>query len=304
MRAIFVDCTAELRETITRQALPVPSFLAVNDGNPSEAELAGLCRDAEVVLIEHTKLPPAVLDFCPNIRGIVFMGTGAGTYVDLADAQRRGIQVATTPGYGDRAVAEHALALMFAGARGIARMDRDIRTGRWQPRGGLQLGGRKLAVIGLGGIGATLADLAGALGMQVSAWNRSYRNHPAFEPDLGGVLSEADVVSLHLTLTEQTAALLDRPRLYLPKRGFLLVNTARAALIEETALLAALDDGQIGHAALDVFPDEPLPANNPYAGRDDVTLTAHAAYMTDDAYTALWAKSLEALAALLDGRAM
>lgn len=301
MRAIFVDCTPELGKLLEASKIASPENVTIYHGSPSGDELPGLCQGFDVVFTEHTVLSPGVFDACPSVRAVVFMGTGAGTYVDLADAERRGVQVLTTPGYGDRAVAEHALALMFAAARNIARMDRDIRAGLWRPLGGVQLRGAKLAVIGLGGIGTTLADMAAALGMEVSGWNRSPRDHASFEPELEVALKGADFVSLHLSLTDETRGLLDAKRLVLPRRGFVLVNTARAGLVDETALFGALETGQVGHVALDVFPEEPLPQANRYAGLEHATLTAHAAYMTEAAYTQLWARTLRAFTALQAG---
>src|SRR5690606_3922543 len=113
VRAVFVDCTPELRKVIQDRNLNVPKTVHVHEASPGADELVAMCRDADVVFVEHTVIPAAVLDACPSIRAIVFMGTGAGTYVDLDDAARRGITVRTAPGYGDRAVAEHALALAF-----------------------------------------------------------------------------------------------------------------------------------------------------------------------------------------------
>ncbi|MGR9408122.1 NAD(P)-dependent oxidoreductase [Rhizobium leguminosarum] len=294
MRAIFVDCTEELARVIKNRKLPVPDMIEINEGNPTQADLVALCAEAEVLLVEHTVVPPSVLDACPSVRAIIFMGTGAATYVDLDDAAKRGVDVLTTPGYGDRSVAEHAFALMFAAARRIAEMDREIRSGIWSPVGGLQLLGQKIAVIGLGGIGVAMAELATGIGMEVAAWNRTPRDHPAFVADLDDALRDANVVSLHLSLNSETADILDARRLLLPARGFILVNTARAGLIEEAALLRMLIDGRISHAALDVFPEEPLPAGNPYRELSNVTLTAHAAYMTDAAYEALWLRTLAA----------
>ncbi|MGR9503696.1 NAD(P)-dependent oxidoreductase [Rhizobium leguminosarum] len=294
MRAIFVDCTEELARVIKNRKLPVPDMIEINEGNPTQADLVALCAEAEVLLVEHTVVPPSVLDACPSVRAIIFMGTGAATYVDLDDAAKRGVDVLTTPGYGDRSVAEHAFALMFAAARRIAEMDREIRSGIWSPVGGLQLLGQKIAVIGLGGIGVAMAELATGIGMEVAAWNRSPRDHPAFVADLDDALRDANVVSLHLSLNSETADILDARRLLLPARGFILVNTARAGLIEEAELLRMLIDGRISHAALDVFPEEPLPAGNPYRELSNVTLTAHAAYMTDAAYEALWLRTLAA----------
>lgn len=294
MRAVFADCTEELSFVIRDRRLPVPETVTINHGSPSERELIGLCRNADVLFVEHTVITPAVLDACPALRAIVFMGTGAGTYVDLVDAGKRGIQVLTTPGYGDRAVAEHAFALMFAAARNIVKMDREIRGGLWAPVGGLQLAGEKIAVVGLGGIGATMAQLASSVGMCVAGWNRTPRCEDWFVEDLDEALKDARVVSVHLSLTSDTRGLLDARRLGLPAHGFILVNTARAALVDQDALLAGLADGQIGHAALDVFPDEPLRSDNPYAGLESATLTAHAAYMTNAAYEELWRRTLAA----------
>lgn len=298
MRAVFVDCTTDLIRVFRERSLEIPHFVDVNEGDPSESELIGLCSNADVMLVEHTEIPSNVLKACPSVRAIVFMGTGAGTYVDLQDAAARGVKVFTTPGYGDRAVAEHAVALMFAAARQIAEMDRAIRAGDWLPRAGIQLAGQKIAVLGLGGIGTCVADIASALGMKVAAWNRSRREHPAFVADLDDALARADFVSLHLTLNEETRGLLDRRRLLLPKAGFVIINTARAALVEEEAMLQLLGTGQIGHAALDVFHEEPLPTANPYVARSNVTLTAHAAYMTDAAYHELWLRTMRVCAEL------
>lgn len=294
-RAVFVDRTPELRQIMQDQDLRVPEGVYINDGSPTEAELPGLCASADVILTEHTAVPPSVLDACPAVRAIIFMGTGAGTYVDLEDAKARGITVLTTPGYGTQAVAEHTMALTFAGARKVAAMDRSVRAGQWEPLGGLQLRGSKVAVIGLGGIGQCYADMAQALGMTVMGWNRSPQDHPAYCADLDAVLRDADVVSLHLMLTDETRGLLDARRLALPRAGFLLVNTARADLVDEAALLAGLDSGQVGHAALDVFAQEPLADDAPYRHLDTVTMTAHAAYMTDEAYKELWSRTMAAL---------
>ena len=292
VQAVFVDCTPELRKVIEDRGLTVPGSVRIHEGRPGPAELVAMGQGADILFIEHTAVPPEILDALPSVKAVLFMGTGIGSYVDCADADRRGVLVRTTPGYGDRAVAEHALALMFAAARGIAGIDADLRRGLWRPKGGLQLQGLKLAIVGLGGIGACLADMALALGMRVAGWNRTPRNHPAYVADLDEALRDADIVSLHLGLNDQTRGMVDARRLALPKPGFILVNTARAALVEEAALLAALDSGQIGHAALDVFPQEPLPPGNPYTGRTDVTLTAHVAYMTEAAYAELWRRTL------------
>jgi D-3-phosphoglycerate dehydrogenase len=298
MRAVFLDCTEGLRLVIESRKLKIPPALEIMYGDPSLEDIAAAGGRAEVLLVEHTIVPSDVLRASPGLRAIVFMGTGAGTYIDLAVVESLGIKVLTTPGYGDRAVAEHAFALMFAAARDIARMDRDIRADLWLPRGGLQLAGRKVAVIGLGGIGLTFARMAAAIGMNVSGWNRSERDLPFFEKDLSAALRDADVVSIHLALNSSTAGLIDAAHLATPKRGFLLVNTARSQIVSEADLYDALKTGQVGHAALDVFDQEPLPPGHPLRAQPSVTLTAHAAYMTDDAYAELWLRAIAALASV------
>ncbi len=296
MRAVYVDRSPEMRHVIESRGLTIPSSIVIHDGSPSTSDMTRHARGADVLIVERTRVEATVLDTCATVRTLIFMGTGAESYVDLADARRRGLRIETTPGYGNRAVAEHTLALLLSAARNIVRMDREVRAGRWEPLGGLQLHGRKVAVVGLGGIGTAFAELAAAIGMHVAGWNRSPRDAPYFVADLDRALRDADVVSLHLALNDDTDGLIDARRLRLVRPGCILVNTARARLVDESALLHALAEGRIGHAALDVFPIEPLPNSNPYSQLQNVTLTAHAAYLTEDACVELWLRTLKALA--------
>jgi D-3-phosphoglycerate dehydrogenase len=298
MRAIYVDRSPEMRDVMERRGPPVPTCVVVYDGTPSTADLIHYGRHADVFIVERTRVEPSVLAASSSLRTLIFMGTGVESYVDVADARQRGIRIITTPGYGDRAVAEHALALLLCAARNIVRMDRDVRAGQWLPLGGMQLQGRKIAVIGLGGIGSAFAQIATALGMQVAGWNRTPRDRPYFVRDLDTALQGSDAVSLHLALNDETENMLDDRRLGLPRPGYLLINTARAELVREHALLQALADGRIGHAALDVFHNEPLMPANAYSNLPNVTLTSHAAYLTDDACSELWRRALAALASL------
>lgn len=298
MRAVYVDRSSEMRDVMERRGPPVPPSVVIHDGNPSTADLIQYGRHAQVLIVERTRVDASVLDASRSLHTLIFMGTGAESYVDSVDAGRRGIRIITTPGYGDRAVAEHALALLFCAARNITRMDRDIRGGQWFPLGGMQLQGRKIAVIGLGGIGSAFAQIATALGMRVAGWNRTPKDRPYFVRDLDTALQGSDAVSLHLALNDETKSLIDDRRLGLPRPGYLLINTARAQLVKEQALLQALADGRVGHAALDVFYNEPLFLPNAYSNLPNVTLTPHAAYLTDDACSELWRRALEALTSL------
>jgi D-3-phosphoglycerate dehydrogenase len=295
MNCVFVDCTPELDRMFQARGIRPPGHVKLNVGDPDAPAVRTLCAGKDTLLLEHTVLPEDFFETCPQVRRIVFMGTGAGSYIDLTQAHARGVQVDTISGYGDQAVAEHALALTFAAARQLARMDRNLRAGTWRPLEGLQLAGRKVAVIGLGGIGTAYARLAAAVGMVVSGWSASPRGEPWYEPDLDRALRQADVLSLHLALNADTTAILNAARLALPRRGFLLVNTARALLVDQAALHAGLASGHIGHAALDVFETEPLRPDDALLCLDHVTATAHAAYMTEDAYEALWRKAMTLL---------
>jgi D-3-phosphoglycerate dehydrogenase / 2-oxoglutarate reductase len=298
MHAVYVDRSPEMRDVMERHGPPVPASVVIHDGSPSTADLIHYGRHAHILIVERTRVDASVLDASHSLHTLIFMGTGAESYVDLVDAKRRGIRIITTPGYGNRAVAEHALALLLCAARNITRMDRDVRAGHWLPLGGMQLQGRKIAVIGLGGIGSAFAEIATALGMQVAGWNRTPKDLPYFVRDLDTALQGSDAVSLHLALNDETKSLIDDRRLGLPRAGCLLINTARAQLVNEQLLLQALTDGRIGHAALDVFHNEPLSLPNAYSNLPNVTLTSHAAYLTDDACSELWRRALEALASL------
>jgi D-3-phosphoglycerate dehydrogenase len=247
---------------------------------------------------DHTMMDEALLAACPKLEAIVFLGTGAASYIDLAATERLGVRVLSYGGYGDQSVAEHAIALMFAAARRLAGMDRAIRAGHWEPLNGIELAGKTLGVIGTGGIGKTMVRLGAGLGMRVIAWNRSGvpGDLPCEAVELDALLAEAHVVSLHVALNEGSRGLIDRRRIGLLRPKAILVNTARGAILDEPALVDALQEGRIGHAALDVFADEPLPENHPLTRLDNVTLTPHAAFMTQEASTRLLRMALEILA--------
>ena len=298
MKAVFIDCPPFLHELYRGELAELVPDLEVNLGSPSPAEVRALLAEAELAMNDHTTLDAALLAACPRLKAIVFLGTGAASYIDLAAAERQGIRVRAYGGYGDQSVAEHAVALMFAAARRLAAMDRAIREGHWEPLNGIELAGRTLGVIGTGGIGKAMVRLGAGLGMRVLAWNRS--GAPADLPcravELEELLRTSDVVSLHLVLNEHTRGFLDARRIGLLKPGAILINTARGALLDEAALVAALEAGRVGHAGLDVFRDEPLPADHPLARLPNVTLTAHAAFATREASERLLRMALELLA--------
>ena len=298
MKATFIDCPPFLHELYEGELRAIVPDLEVNIGSPSPEEVVRLLDGSAFAMNDHTAMSAALLEACPSLKSIVFLGTGAASYVDLEAAKRLGIRVRAYGRYGDQSVAEHAIALMFAAGREIARMDREIRAGRWEPLNGIEFAGRTLGVIGTGGIGKAMVRLGAGLGMRVLAWNRSGvpDDLPAQAVALDDLLARADVVSLHLVLNNETRGFIDRRRLALLKPGAILINTARGAILDETALIEALQERRIGHAGLDVFADEPLSGSHPLTRLDNVTLTAHAAFMTEEASARLLRMALELLA--------
>ena len=173
-------------------------------------------------------------------------------------------------------------------------MDRATRGGTWEPLEGMQLQGKTLGLIGLGGIGLEVARIARGIGMEVIAWNRTPRADAGVRlADLDTVLAAADVVSLHLSLNDETRGLIDAARIARMKPGVLLINTARGALIDEAALIDALKRGHIRHAGLDVFHAEPLKGDHPLARMDNVTLSSHAAFRTLEASETLIRRAID-----------
>ncbi len=288
----YVDCSPLMRGLCDELGA---RGLVVHEGDPSPEQLAAFLTDAQVALNGHTRMDDALLSRLTNLRSIVFLGTGASSHIDVAAAERRGIRVRTVRHYGDRTVAEHAFALLLSAARHVSRMDRDVRAGRWAPAEGIELEGRTLGLVGLGGIGSEMARIATAFGMRVIAWNRSGipAGVPAASADLDTLLSVSDAVSLHLALVPQTIGIIGAARLARMKPGAILVNTARGALVDETALIDALQSGRLGHAALDVFASEPLPASHALAKLENVTLTSHAGWKSKAAARRLLQLALE-----------
>jgi D-3-phosphoglycerate dehydrogenase / 2-oxoglutarate reductase len=298
MKAIFFDCTPYLHEIYRRELSAIVPDLEVNIGDPSREEVIALLADAAFAMNDHTQMDDALLAACPNLKVIVFLGTGAASFIDLAAAERLGIRVRAYGGYGDQSVAEHAVALMFAAARQVATMDRAVRRGEWEALNGIELAGKVLGVVGTGGIGKVMVRLGAGLGMRVIAWNRSGvpDDLPCAAVELDDLLAEAHVVSVHVALNEGSRGLIDRRRIGLLRQDAILVNTGRGAILDEAALVEALQAGRIGHAALDVFAEEPLPQGHPLTRLDNVTLTSHAAFMTEEASVRLLRMALEILA--------
>ena len=294
MKSIFVDCNNQLDGVFARVHRSDDPPITVNTAPFQSADLPRLLNGYDICLDDHSYMPTEIMAQCAGLRHIVFLGTGASSYMDVPALAQLGITVHTIKGYGDTAVAEHTVALMFACARGLARMDRATRGGTWEPLEGMQLKGKTLGLIGLGGIGQEVARIARGIGMEVIAWNRTPRPESGVPfTDLDTLLAKSDVISLHLSLTDETRGMIDAARIARMKPGVIVINTARGALIDEAALIEALKRGHIRHAGLDVFHAEPLKTDHPLARMDNVTLSSHAAFRTLEASETLIRRAID-----------
>ena len=263
------------------------------------------CKDADAVMVIGFHCVDAILDRL-DAKCYAFGGTGVASYINLEKTKERGIRVCNVLHYGDHAVAEHAMALLMELTRHAGALDMQVKQGDWDGADGFELFGKKLGIIGLGGIGQTVAGIANAFGMKVSAWN-SHVPAQVFEnlnvtpvEDMNELISNSDVVSVHMPLLDSTRGIITAKNLDALRPGTLFVNTARAEVIEPGALLARLQRGDIP-AALDVFDHEPLAADDPLCKIPGIVLTPHIAWRTDGAYIGMTKQVVQSIAAFFKG---
>ena len=300
MKSLFIDCNDQLAPVWERVLKPDDPPIDVNRNAFARDELPRVIRGYDIAIDDHSYMPTPLVEQCPELKHIVFLGTGPASYMNVGELNDRGIKVHIIKGYGDTAVAEHSISLLWACARDLARMDREVRRGVWTPHEGVQLLGKTLGVIGLGGIGREVARIAKGTGMNVIGWNRT--KHPEIGVplvDIDTLLARADVVSMNLTLGDETRGFLSAERIARMKKGVIFVNTARGVLVDEAALIAALKSGHIRHAGLDVFHNEPLPVDHPLAKLENVTLSAHAAFRTPEASETLLRRAIDIVKTLV-----
>ncbi len=268
--------------------------VAISDPIKDPAALRAALKDTDVLLVRSaTRVPAEALEGAEKLKVIGRAGAGVDT-IDVDAATERGIAVMNAPDGNTLAAAEHALALLFALARHIPSADAGMKAGEW-PKGGLtgfQLEGKKLGIIGLGRIGATVARKARGIGMEVAAFDPFLPAAVAARMDvpmmeLDDLLHWADVVTLHIPRTAETTNLLDDKRLKRMRKGACLINAARGGLVDEKALLKHLDAGHLGGAALDTFVHEPLPADSPLRSHPRLILTPHLGASTSEAQKAV-----------------
>jgi D-3-phosphoglycerate dehydrogenase len=274
---------------------------------PDEAAEALAEFDIICTLRERMPIPAVLIDRLPRLKYIVVTGKRYDT-VDVEAAAKRGIAVSNTPvtGVGSGGVAELTWGLILAVTRNIASEDRLMRSGGWQHQAGTTLRGKTLGILGLGGIGRQVADIGKAFGMRLQAWSQNLTIEAARDAGVDWVskdelFSTSDIVSLHLALSERTRGIVATRELRSMKPSAFLVNTARGVLIDEPALLEALDRNLIAGAGLDVFEHEPLPGNHPFRSLSNVVITPHLGYFTRDMLGAYYKDAIELMEAFLDG---
>ena len=276
-----------------------------------EEERARLASDAAVLIAGWMPLPRTFFERLEGAVGVIRTGIGMDT-VDVAAATELGICVANVPDFCLEEVAEHTVALIFAVTRKIVHADRLVRRGKWH-RWSAQdllpmhrLSGQTLGLIGLGNIGRTVARKARALGLKLIAYDPfvSPETAAALElrlVELGEILSSADIVSLHVPLTPKTRHLINRETLGQMKRGAILINTSRGPVVDEKALLEALQSGQLAGAGLDVLEKEPNQGPHPFFDLESVVLTCHYASCSLEAYANMGLQISQQASAMLRG---
>ena len=291
--AVLADSTPLLIEAF-HAAGADDSLVAHHVGSPDEAAMIARVAGHAMIVVNESRLGAAVMDSSPALKQILFLGTGAANFIDLDAAAARGIPVHTIKGYGDRAVAEHTIALLFAVWRDVASSDASVRAGGWA---GAPLGevfGKTIGLVGMGAIGHEVARIALGLGMRVIAWARRPIDLPGVEQvDLDTLLASADIVSPHLAFTPETAGFLSAASLRRMKRGAVLINTARAELTDEAEILAMLHDGHLAGAGIDVFSQEPLPADHPLRSAPRAVLTPHTGWQSPEAIARLIGRAVD-----------
>lgn len=261
----------------------------------------------DALIVRQGRITEAVQAAAPDLKIICKHGVGTDN-IDIEAATRRGIPVLYTPGANTESVAEHTLALIFSLARGIPIHDRLVRRGTFDKNAyaGRELLGKTLGLVGFGRIGRRVAELAAPLGMAVLVYHPSRKNGALPErvreaQTIDDVMRNSDIISLHCPLTEQTRNLVNRDSIQRMKPGVYLVNTARGGLINETDLVAALQQGHVRGAALDVFEHEPLAQDSPLVGLDNVILTPHVAGVSDNSAVNMGLESARHVLAVLGG---
>jgi len=303
------DEPRQVRGSAALERLRAYGEVVVYDTRPAdEAEKIERVRDAAVILNSRGAVRWGAADFArlPKLSMITTCSIGIDA-VDVAAAKAHGVTVCNIPERTVPMVAEHLFALMLAASKQAAAQTAEIRAGRWNVCSNIYLRGKTLGIVGTGNVGGEMARLAKAIGMEVVAWtfNPSPERAAALGVTFVGLeelLARSDVVSLNVKLTPDTEGLIGAAELALMKDQAILVNGARGAVVDMEALYATLAAGRLFGVALDVFPQEPVPADAPILAFDRVVMTPHAADQTPEAVTGINEGAVENIIAFLEGQ--
>ncbi|HSR13715.1 MAG TPA: D-2-hydroxyacid dehydrogenase family protein [Thermodesulfobacteriota bacterium] len=272
-----------------------------------EEEAARQLADFEIIvgMRERTPFPATLIRRLPKLKLLITTGMRNLSF-DLEAASKQGITVCGTGGVGNP-TSELAIGLIIALMRDIPGQFESMRRGGWQTRPGYDLAGKTLGVLGLGRVGGAVAAVGNALNMKVIAWSQNLTEDRAVECRARRVkkeelLKEADVVSIHLVLSARTRGIVGEKELSLMKPTAYLVNTSRGPIVDEDALLKALQEKKIAGAALDVYGTEPLPARHPFRSLENVLLTPHLGYVSVENFAKMYHDAVEDIIAFLDGK--
>ena len=286
---------------------PYGDIVVYTDRPETPAEQIRRAADADILINSRglVKWPAELLRQLPKLKLISLCSIGTDM-IGLDEAKKRGITVCNQPGRTAPVVAEHGFGLMFALAKRAAFLTASMKAGGWPRMDNIYLQRKTLGIIGTGHIGAEMARLGRAVGMNVIAW--TYHPSAARAQELGvqfvpldELLRTADVVSLHVRLTEESQHLIGEPELALMKPSALLINVARGGVIDTDALIDALNGGHLGGAAIDVYDQEPIPANHPLLECEQIILTPHCADMTPEGVELLNEGAVDNIIAFLEG---
>ncbi len=278
------------------------------DNAPDREALLERLGDAEIILTTRYQTDfktTDLLDHMPSLKFISVMGTRP-RMIDMTRANAKGVVVSVTPGASSQSIAEHTMMFILCLAKNILRVSPEMSAGEWPRQDGLELYGKTISLLGFGHIGVKVCRMALAFGMRVIVWSRSMTPERAASEGAGAATLDecmaADFVSLHLHVNAETRGIISGERLAQMKPGAYLINTSRAALVDQEALLETLREKRIAGAGIDVFePDEPLPPDSPFRSLDNAVITPHSAWDTDGTLGRFKSLPVENIEAFLKG---
>ena len=312
MKIVILDARALNPGDLSYDCISQFGEVTMYQRTDSEAETIERIGDSEIVLVNKVPITEAVLASCPNIKLICVQATGYNI-VDVDACARRNIPVTNVPTYGTAAVAQFTMALILEMCHRIGLHNHSVHQGDWAKAETFcywltpqtELAGKTLGIIGFGRIGQAVGKLARAFGMNVIAYNRSQCEEGrkiAEYVDLDTIFTQSDIVSLHCPQTAETQNLINAETLAKMKTGAMLVNTARGGLVDETALVEALESGKLRYAAVDVVSREPMPLDNPLLRTRKCIITPHIAWAPVESRQRLLDTVVENIRCFLNGK--